>query len=271
MGKLSLELKIFFGGAAVLLIIWTVVTYLCNGSVQETASVVQTLAIFLGGLFALFRYIKHRDDEVTLKVLNEVYAPLYAFIVRNDTFCYVAGKHMPFLSVSLRETKMNYNSKTGEFSQEKGQRIPVEGMSIEKDLLAVCDNVNFGLAPYELVTLLNMYKVVYLSTKDFNHNSEQVPGLICSNMREERRWLLRHRVELALRKSIIEGYIKYSKKTGPFGNDQELFKIINERIEITEHDPKDKEALLEEFKKFSFSPEDIDDTIKYWNEHQRRP
>ena len=254
----SFELKFFLGIASTLLIVWVFAAYLSNGDIQATTNIVQALTIFGGGSFALFRYIKHRNDEVDLKVLNEVYAPLYAFIVKNDTLCYVihsdqVDKYMPFLNVSHRKTTTNFNINNGEcnFSQKEGERKPANGMSIEADLLSVSEKVNIGLAPYELVTLLNMYKTVCFLTKDLKHKSKQLPSLVYSNEQEARRWVFRHRVELALRKSIIKGYIKYSKKVEENYSNQNLFELSNEWLLIKKHDSKDRDAFLERFKNFA--------------------
>lgn len=224
--------------------------------IQAITAVVQTVLIVVGGAGALYKYVKHVREEIAFKVLSEVYAPLYAFIVRNDTFSYVANadqieKYMPFMHISRRNVTTTYDAITKNISQELSEPSPVDGGSIDDDFLIVCKNVNIGLAPYELLTLMNMYKTTYLLTKDYNHNPEQVPGWICSSAKVERAWVLRYRIELYLRKAIVDGYCRYSQKTNKTKKKHELFELSEGWLRISNHDPKDKNALLEKFKQYS--------------------
>ena len=49
-------------------------------------SVVTMLSVLVGGGFALYKYIQARNYEVNLKILNEVYLPLYSYLVKQTQF-----------------------------------------------------------------------------------------------------------------------------------------------------------------------------------------
>ena len=151
-------------------------------------------------------------------MLTEVYAPLYMYLVKQE---YLRQKDFPeltpedvplFSAETTKRTMTQPISENGKFEQkvkyEKSSIISLE------DFYKVQDQIDFGLVPHNLLVLLSICKI-----KESNEN----------DLSNEQRAM-----ERALKKEIIEGYLKYKRIMGE--NKKEMkyidFGVDNIKIDI---------------------------------------
>lgn len=175
--------------------------------------IIATFAVIIGGIFALYKYVKAKNYDINIQILQEVYTPLYSHFVKQETFREIAGdgmsqKESPILDLKRKFTKTQYNL-TG--IQSTSHEESYLNCSLE-DFLKVLEKTNLALASERMVTLLNMYQVLIDMSKG-NDASEKRAKAIA----------LRMRIEQELRIEIISGYMKYGRK---LGTHSKLFKNI---------------------------------------------
>ena len=184
--------------------------------------IISTVAIVIGGAFALYKYRVSKNYEINLQILNEVYLPLYEYLVKQEVFRYLACPEFKWEDVPILEIR---HTKTE-------TRIDKDGISTSKSveavcgctresLLKVCDSANRGLASLELVNLLNAYQVVCHLSSEKNSPENRAKAAV-----------LLHKVELALRKEVLKGYKYYHRKLKLHDNSSRLFKVNNDQIEV---------------------------------------
>lgn len=110
-----------------------------------------------------------------------MYAPLFQYIVQQEYVRHLAPE------LKIHEYPIIFLSR----KTEKTDSQEVQRILQKKDLLSVKEKINFGLAPQNLLVLLNVFEMA-------NHNISRVS--------EEERL----NIELLLRSEIIEGYLKYN-------------------------------------------------------------
>ena len=193
------------------------------------APIVSSLAILFGGIFALYKYNFSKNYEINQKILHEVYVPLYAYIVKQETFRFIAPQESdlsfnenPIIEIKNTKTstkqKLNGSGVTSFTSETKG----VCGCTSD-DFIEISEKTNFGLASTELVTLLNMYKMLIYLTSGNLVTEEKAKAIV-----------LRHKVELALVQEILEGYEFYHKKLKLRKGFINIYKTTNKRFKITQ-------------------------------------
>ena len=149
--------------------------------------IIGVVVLVITSLAAVYKYFKEKNRDLNEKILKEVYAPLFQYIIQQE---YVR-KFIPDLTVdehpifSITKQKTHIGSDTPEI-QEVLRR---------NDLLSVKKSINFGLAPQDLLVLLNVYEMV-------DSNINQVSDAEYFE------------IETRLRTEIIEGYLKYRNKLG---------------------------------------------------------
>ena len=149
--------------------------------------IIGVVVLVITSFAAVYKYFKEKNRDLNEKILKEVYAPLFQYIIQQE---YVR-KFIPNLTIdeypiiSVTKKKTHIGSDATEI-QEVLQR---------NDLLTVKKSINFGLAPQDLLVLLNIYEIV-------NSNINQI---------SDSEYL---KIEMHLRTEIIEGYLKYRKKLG---------------------------------------------------------
>lgn len=200
--------------------------------IQYISPLLQLLVIIGGAGAGLYKYYKTKNREVYEKLLSEVYAPLYQYLVKQELCRSLlelpqSYKETPILEITSRKTKTSYSA-TG----MQGETIVEPVLDLDRTgLINILDNVNMGLASKELYTLLSMYKVLVYYEGQSDKTADRV--LKASIMKVE--------VENKLRKEIISGYSKYHKKLGiQTGGDSDFFTLsedqINFNISITEEE-----------------------------------
>lgn len=179
------------------------------------------LLVILGGAGAgLYKYYKTKNREVYEKLLSEVYAPLYQYLVKQELYRKITKfdsnyKNTPI--VELTSTKTTSNTSGSTSSTE-----PVLGLN-RTELLKVLESINIGLASKELYTLLSMYKVlVHIESSTYKTRDDVLTASI-----------MKVDVENKLRKEIISGYNKYHKKLGvAAGGDSDFFTLSEDQIDF---------------------------------------
>ena len=80
-------------------------------------SIVTTLSVLVGGGFALYKYVQARNYDVNLKILNEVYLPLYSYLVKQECFRYICGElpydESPILEIKSKHKSVNFKIENG--------------------------------------------------------------------------------------------------------------------------------------------------------------
>lgn len=177
-----------------------------NCFVEVWLPIIQLIVVVLGGLAGLYKYYKEKNREVYEKVLAEVYAPLFQYFVKQELLRKLMHiesdyKDTPIIEVTSKTTKTTMT--IGKTTQTISEPKPV--LELSRDVfMDVLENINIGLAPKELFTLLNMYKVTIHVCGGSNKTSDsQLESAI-----------MQGKIEAKLRKEIIKGYKTYHKKLG---------------------------------------------------------
>lgn len=182
--------------------------------------IISTIAIVIGGGFALYKFRAAQNYDINLKILNEVYLPLYSYLVKQEIFRFIAcpdssWKESPILEITRTKTKQTWT--------EHGISTQSDTSSVcgctRDSLLEVCETANLGLASTELVTLLNAYKVlVHISSGNIN-SKEKAKAVI-----------MQEKIEIALRKEILRGYRHYHKKLKLHNSHSDIYSTSEEQI-----------------------------------------
>lgn len=168
--------------------------------------IIQVLVVVGGSIAAVYKYYSVKNREINEKMLNEVYAPLYQYFVKQEVYCYIHKlkrdyKESPILEITSKKTEEKFSF--GENNQHSINTSYETVLDLNRnEFLKVLNSVNIGLASKELLTLLNMYKVIIHieSTTDKTDNV----FLDATIMKVD--------IENSLRKEIIKGYKEYHKK-----------------------------------------------------------
>jgi len=184
--------------------------------------IVSTIAVVGGGGFALYKYYVGKNYDINLKILNEVYLPLYSYLVKQETFRYIAcpektWEEYPILEIRTTKTKQTLSS-TGLTTEQVTEGI----CGCTKDaLLKISEQTNMGLASTELVSLLNIYMMTsYITSGNINSNEKAKAAI------------LQEKTELALRKEILEGYKYYHKKLKLHKSHSDIYSLSSKQIEF---------------------------------------
>lgn len=183
---------------------------------------ISTIAIIVGGGFALYKYRASQNYDINLKILNEVYLPLYSYLVKQETFRFITvpectWEEAPILEI--KNTRVTHKFQNGGLSTDTNTTA-VCGCTRDS-LLEVCETTNLGLASIELVTLLNSYKILINITSGNVNGKEKAKAAI-----------LQEKVEIALRKEILKGYDYYHKKLKLHDSNSDIYRITKEQIEF---------------------------------------
>lgn len=206
--------------------------------------IITTLALVIGGLFTLYKYLESKNYDVNLKILNEVYVPLYSYLVKQETFRYIAAPDSDWRQDPILEIK---STKTTRRLDATGltQKQVTEGVCgcVREALLILNKETNMGLASTELITLLHAYEMLVHITNGNQNTPEKARAV-----------LLQEKVELALRKEILRGYKYYHRKLRLQDTESELFRLTDEQIEILpQFSQSDVEKELEELRNIANS------------------
>jgi len=183
--------------------------------------IIQVLIILLGAGAGIWKYYGTKNKEINEKIINEVYAPLYQYLVKQELYRKIHKmigdyKKSPILQITTTETTIR-----GSEIIEKS--VPSCGLN-RQEIIKIKESVNIGLASQEILTLLNMYEVVVQMEENYGGNTKEYTEAT----------ILKIEIENALRKEVISGYKKYHsslglKKISKSG----LWKLTEDNIEYT--------------------------------------
>ena len=205
--------------------------------IQYGLPIIQTIVLVGGAIAGLYKYYSTKNKEVNEKILREVYAPLFQYLIKQELFCFVNRferdiEKTPILEL-VRE-KRTYKG-LGTSENNYGYEVNFTTETIlnldRKEFLKVLDNVNIGLASKELFTLLSMYQVLIYIEDKYNETTD---GYLNST-------IMKVDVENALRAEIIRGYNYYHKKLGlKTLETSKFYKIKGDKIIFTYEIDEDK-------------------------------
>ena len=211
---------------------------------QYGLPIIQTIILVGGAIAGIYKYYSTKNKEINEKILREVYAPLFQYLIKQELFCFVNGFERDIEESPILELVRERTTYKGLGITEKDYGYEVNNTSEtilnldREEFLKVLDNVNIGLASKELFTLLSMYQVLIYVEDKYN---EATDGYLNST-------IMKVDVENALRSEIIKGYNYYHKKLGlKILETSKFYKIKGNKIIFTyEVDEDTKKKLLNE-------------------------
>lgn len=164
---------------------------------------------FIGVILSIQKYLYEKNRDVFIKRLNEVYAPLYGLISKQEImrrlyFPQVTLEEAPIITTVNRKSTQKIEFKENSDVKVTGSSSESVGILDRKQFINALNEANKGLARPNLLKLINEYEVlVYLEEtldseddKWMNATSEKV------------------KVELMLIKEIVYGYKEAVAKLG---------------------------------------------------------
>ncbi|GEN58041.1 hypothetical protein GCM10012290_26010 [Halolactibacillus alkaliphilus] len=177
-----------------------------DGFLKYGIPIIQTVILLGGALAGLYKYYSVKNKEINEQMLKDVYAPLYQYFIKQELYCYINKidrdyKESPILE--LTNTKRNEKTYFGEKTKTEVTVLEETLLNLNRnEFLSILDSVNIGLASKELLTLLNMYKVLIYHELKADKTSDRF--LDATIMKVD--------IENAIRKEVIIGYLHYHKK-----------------------------------------------------------
>jgi hypothetical protein len=112
-------------------------------------------ASFIGALVAVRKYYYEKNRDIYIRRLNEVYAPLFGMVVKQEEFRQSFMNDYPFTKAPL--ISLNTVKK---ISKQGYSREEVPGI-IHRDKFNDCfNNIEKGLARPQLLELINKYQIL---------------------------------------------------------------------------------------------------------------
>ncbi|MFS0890657.1 hypothetical protein [Peribacillus frigoritolerans] len=169
---------------------------------QLIINLLGVLAVVFSAFAGVFAYNVQKNREFNERRLNEVYAPLYILVCKQEVLrkLYLPNhniKEFPILTTTKTTTteRLQANSISRSVSEEVG-------FIDRNDFIKTLNETNQGLADSELLRLITEYKILV-------HMEETLPE-------ESNQWSLATEekvlVEYSLVKAIVEGYVYTVKK-----------------------------------------------------------
>lgn len=206
--------------------------------------IIQTVVLIVGALAGLYKYYSIKNREISEKILREVYAPLFQYLIKQELYCFVNETERNKEEYPILELLSEKTTYKGLGSKENGLGYEINTTTEtilnldRKEFLRVLDSVNIGLASKELYMLLSMYEVlIHIENK----SGETTVGYLNST-------IMKVDVENALRTEILRGYKYYHRKLGlKTLKTNKFYKIKDDDIVfIYKVDKVKKEKLLSE-------------------------
>lgn len=170
--------------------------------------IVGTVIALATAVGAVVKYFQMKNRDFNEKILNEVYAPLYQYIIKQefirDKFDgYISVKRAPILQAKRSKTTTTLNFT--DFKEEK-EVVKEEGIFNVEEIVRIKNEVlNPGLIPNDTLILLNAFEMCLEIKTD---KSNAVYYEICN----------------ALRENIIKRMREYQKKLGIYKKSRYLKK-----------------------------------------------
>lgn len=179
---------------------------------QILASVVATL---ITAIIATLKYFHEKNRTIYERRLNEVYAPLYGFLVAQETcrqmyFPDTPIEEAPILTLEKEVVNTVVDLTNGKMNQSS--RVEQSGIINRKNFIRILDKANNGLARPGLLIAIKQYELmVYLEENIEEHSPKW-----------EKATEKKVEVEYKLFMEIVEGYEDTVHKLGLKGMGQIL-------------------------------------------------
>ncbi|GGH17218.1 hypothetical protein GCM10008013_12410 [Paenibacillus segetis] len=189
--------------------------------VIKAIGLVAIVATFITSLVGASKYFFEKNRDVHLRRLNEVYAPLYTYLVKQESFRKIMMpdakiKDFPIITLINVKSTQRLNIKAGEpitFTNSESEEV----LSIldRNNFIKLFDKTNKGLARPKLLLLLNQYEMlIYLEEslpheKDRDSDGRRDDGYFED---DDPKWILATKekveVENEIFNEIISGYLE---------------------------------------------------------------
>jgi hypothetical protein len=175
-----------------------------------TIKAVSSLTAFgalITAIFAGAKYIYEKNRDVYIRRLNEVYAPLYGFLIRQEQlreikFPHITRKEFPILTLSSKKVKRTITFGDGKrvdtTSEEKEEILSIVD---RKNFIKIFNDTNKGLARPELLLLIHKYEMLIHLEESTEHDEDW-----------ERASAAKVLVENEIFDEIVSGYIETIRK-----------------------------------------------------------
>ncbi len=163
--------------------------------VDTILPIISASLFICASLAGVYKYIRSKNTQYYEKMLSELYAPLYQFLVRQKTIVTLApslyNEHFAILCDLYVKTEID-----GEIS-----KLDIANLSHD-EFINVRKNTNIAIAPSRLLILMNEYEAILAlrNIKD-RYKSFRVDAEIYKPRRRD--------IEEKLLTEIIVGYLKY--------------------------------------------------------------
>ncbi|WP_461614359.1 hypothetical protein [Clostridium sp. Marseille-QA1073] len=145
-------------------------TVLSYGTVIAVIKTILSSGAFVAAIVAGFKYYYEKNREMYIRRLDKVYAPLYSYIVKQETTRYLIKdsvgdkeadfENKPILTWERKIKKYNENLFTGEIANKQEESSYILD---RKYFIKICNDVDKGLMSPKLLNLINAYEIlVYL-------------------------------------------------------------------------------------------------------------
>lgn len=248
---------------------------------KDNTDRISVVVLCLSALAALWKYFYEKNKEINLKLLSELYAPLYSQLIKQEI--YVAmhnGKNRSKREkneaplYSIHNKTQEWNSDTHQMEENREAYLNIDVGTILKKL----DQINTGLAPKKFYSLLSMYQVIftqeeksvnYLKKKsnieeihDFDQFIDQVKENTATNetlKKEMDYWIsyckrvaeLKIKIEAQIRTEIIKQY-RYCERQIYGNRIINTFKTIISPLEKCLRKEETKDFIVESVDDFEF-------------------
>lgn len=176
-------------------------------SFKDLLPIVQAVGIIGAAIAGFVKYINTKNKEIYEKILNEVYAPLYMRIVKQEYIRKLYLKTTPVEEATILSiTKTEQRSKIGNTAANliSEPETKVSSFINKNNFIDVMKGINSGLASQKLLTLMACYESsIYIS----NESSKESNGYYENE-------IIKEHIELEIYEEIIKGYQYYYKKLG---------------------------------------------------------
>lgn len=163
------------------------------------------LLIVISIIICIYKYIQIKNRDFRINILNNVYAPLYMLVVRQEIYRKILEENLDIEEYPVLEYM---NTKQEAVFVKKGvinEMTHSKPISRESFMEAL-NKVDISLASHRLITLLSMYKGAIELEESLDTDNEDEKDIYLRAM------IIKNDIEKDLLKEIIDGYRQiYSK------------------------------------------------------------